>query len=286
MKNTILILSFVISSLSLLHAQIINTVCGVGSGGYYGDGGQATAAALYSPCQLAADKSGNIYIADYLNNVIRKITVSSGIITTIAGNGYNAGVGSGGFSGDGAQATDAELYFPTCVTLDTTGNIYIADYRNNRVRKVNVSTGIISTIVGTGTGSFSGDSGQATNATLFQPGGLALDNLGDLYIADALNNRIRKVIMTTGIITTIAGTGPRAYSGDGGQATAAELAYPIALTLDTSGNIFVADFANNRIRKITISTGVINTFAGTGAASYSGDGGAAALAEMNGPGAI
>lgn len=270
-------------------AQIINTVvgngynAGTGNGGYAGDGGPALAAELGNPAGIVLDKSGNIYIADYYNNVVRKVTKSTGIITTIAGNGYDAETNMGGYSGDGGQATAAELFLPTSVALDSLGNIYIADYFNNRIRMVNASTGIITTVAGNGTGAFSGDGGQATAAELYQPSGVVIDHSGNLYIADAKNNRIRKVVLSTGIISTVAGNGTAAYSGDGGQATAAELDYPQGLAVDDTGNIFITDWGNSCIRKVRIRTGVITTVAGNGNAAYMGDGGQATAAELNYP---
>ena len=162
--------------------------------------------------------------------------------------------------------------------------MFIADYFNNRVRKVVVSTGIITTFAGTGTRSYSGDNGPATSATLNYPQGVAFDAAGsNLYIADRYNHRIRKVTVSTGIITTIAGTGTGSYSGDNGPATAASLCDPLQVTLDAAGNVFIADYYNYRVRKVTVSTGIITTYAGTGTASYSGDGGAATSAALHWP---
>ncbi len=265
---------------------IINTLAGNGSQGYTGDGGQATAATLNSPRGVTCDNAGNLYISDTYNHVIRKVN-SSGIITTIAGNGFGAGTSSGGFSGDSGAATDAELNTPWGIALDTAGNLYIADTQNSRIRKVTIS-GIISTIAGGGTSGL-GDGGQATAATLGAPPGIALDATGNLYIADALNNSIRKV-NTSGIINTyllgystgylhnptsvaidaannlyivdngdnriikssisIVGDGVPAYNGDGIQANTAEINKPMGLALDASGNLYIADTQNNRIRKV------------------------------------
>jgi len=249
-------------------AQIITTVAGNGSGGYTGDGGQATNAELNGPDGIAFDSYGNMYIADEVNNIIRKVT-SSGIITTFAGGGSSLG--------DGGQATNAQLASPTAVLFDATGNLYIADYSNNRIREVN-TVGIITTIAGTGTLGYSGDGGQATNAQLNKSAGITFDATGNFYIADEGNNCIRKVT-TAGIITTIAGTGTSGYSGDGGQATAAEMYNPTGVVFDVVGNLYIADYPNNRIRKVNTS-GIISTIAGTGASAYSGDGGQATAAEL------
>ncbi len=195
-------------------------------------------------------------------------------ITTVAGNGTS------GYLSDGVAATSTRIYDPYSVALDGSGNFYIADTRNHRIRKVN-SSGIISTIAGTGTSGFSGDGGAATAAQLFTPTGVTLDASGSIYIADQDNHRIRK-ISTSGVISTIAGTGTSGFSGDGGAATAAQMYLPTGITVDASGNVYIADQYNNRIRKINTS-GVISTYAGTGAATYGGDGAAATLAQINRP---
>ena len=225
----------------VLSTGIITTFAGDGTGNYGGDGGQATAAGL-DPIGLTIDTHGNMYVADWNNQRIRKIN-TSGIISTVAG------TGTFGFSGDGGQATAAELFYPGEVVIDATGNLYISDEVNMRIRKVS-APGIITTIAGNGTQGYSGDGGLAINAELYQPTGLALDASGNLYIADELSNRIRKVT-TSGIITTIAGNGTQSYSGDGGQATAAELNYPGGVSFDAAGNLYIADSDNYRIRKVT-----------------------------------
>ncbi|HSY77592.1 MAG TPA: PKD domain-containing protein, partial [Bacteroidia bacterium] len=228
------------------------------------------------------DKSGNIYIADYSNNRVRKITASTGIISTIAGSGSCCG-NPGVFSGDSGQATAATLYQPYSLAIDDSGNVYIADESNNRIRKITVSTGIITTVAGDSNGrGYSGDGGLAIHAELASPSGVALDDSGNIYIADEINNRIRKVTKSTGIITTIAGSGKYAYSGDGGLADTAGFRYPYSLTLDDSGNIYVSDMFDNCIRKITKVTGMISTIAG-GTYGFSGDGGPATLAQFRYP---
>ncbi len=255
-----------------LCAQNIYTVAGNGTGSFCCDGGPAAAAELNNPFGVAIDVSGNLYIADYRNNRIRKVN-TSGIITTIAGNG------TAGYSGDGGQATAAELYFPASVATDASGNIYIADVGNERIRLVSTS-GIISTFAGIGTVGYSGDGGQATAAELHSPYGVALDASGNIYIADELNQRIR-MVNSTGIINTFAGNGTGSYSGDGGQATVAEIYNPSSITAN-AGNLYIADYTNARIR-IVNSSGIINTFAGTGITGFSGDGGPATAAKLNYP---
>ncbi len=258
---------------------IISTIAGNRVLGYYGDGGQATAAEFAFPTGVAVDDSGNLYIADANNNVIRKV-FKNGIITTIAGNGFGEGSGLGGYFGDGGAATLAELSFACGVALDGVGNIYIADYQNNRIRMVN-TIGIISTIVGNGSGGYFGDDGFATSASLSSPYGVAVDRQGNVYIADYLNDRIRKV-NTSGIISTIAGDSSYGFSGDGGMATSAELYEPHAVVVDNFLNVYIPDFSNSRIRKVN-SSGIISTIAGNGFMGFSGDGGSAILSELSTP---
>jgi uncharacterized repeat protein (TIGR03803 family) len=253
---------------------IITTVAGNGTASYSGDGSAAIAAGLNNPWGVAVDATGNIYIADYANNRIRKVTVSTGIITTVAG------IGTPGYSGDGSAATSAGLYYPTGVAVDASGNIYIADSYTQRIRKVSVGTGIITTVAGNGTPSYSGDGSTATSASLMNPRGVALDAAGNIYIADCANQRIRKVTAASGIITTIAGNGTAGYSGDGSPATSAGLLSPFAVAVDTAGNIYIADKDNYRIRKVGASNGIITTLAGNGIPVYSGDGSSATLAGL------
>ena len=258
---------------ALAHAQKITTVAGDGLTGYSGDGRAATLAQLNQPNAAVADAKGNLYIADYGNNVIRKVA-TSGIITTIAG------TGTAGYSGNGGAATAAKLRNPNGVILDAIGNLYFCDYSNHCVRKIDTS-GIITTIAGTGTSGYNGDSIAASSAELSYPITLAFDHSGNMYIADANNQRIRKV-NALGIISTVAGTGTAGFSGDGGPAVSAELNNPYGIALDAAGNIYIGDQSNNRIRKINTS-GTITTFAGTGASGYAGDGAAAILAKLNTP---
>jgi len=256
-------------------AGTITTIAGNGTGGYSGDGGQATAAELYNPVTAVFDAAGNIYIAEYSNNLIRMVN-TLGIISTIAGNG------TAGYGGDGGQATAATLYQANSVCVDVSGNIYIADRANNRIRMV-TTAGIINTYAGNGSGGYSGDGGPATAAMLDSPWEVITDASGNLYIADS-NNRIRKVT-TAGIISTIAGNGTAGYSGDGGQATAAELNGPTGISMDVTGNLYIAEYGNSRIRMVN-NAGIITTIAGNGTAGYSNDGGPALMAELNGPGGI
>jgi uncharacterized protein YjiK len=260
----------------ILSTGVISTIAGNGSAGYNGDGIQSTAAALDYPCAVAVDGSGNLYIADTDNNRIRKVVLSTGLISTVAGNG------TFGFSGDGGAATAAELEYPYGIAVDASGNLYIADSSNNRVREVLAATGVISTVAG-GSYGFAGDGGPATASRLYNPRGVALDSSGNLYIADTSNYRIREIVQASGIINTIAGNGFSSYGGDGGQATAAALNYPQGVTVDSLGNLYIADSNNNRVRRINLSSGVITTVAGAGSSGYSGDSGAATAAMLNSP---
>jgi hypothetical protein len=231
---------------------IITTVAGNGGAGFSGDGGPATSATFVYPLGVAVDAFGNLFIGDSGNNRVRKVS-PSGIITTVAGNG-TGGQNNGAFSGDGGPATSAALNFPGGVAVDASGNLFIADINNNRIRKVSAS-GIITTVAGSGavgflSGGFSGDGGPATAALLASPFGVAVDASGNLFIADSNNDRIRKV-SASGIITTIAGDATYGFSGDGGPAASASLWSPQAVAVDASGDLFIADFSNNRIRKVS-----------------------------------
>ncbi|SPF53066.1 NHL repeat containing protein (modular protein) [Candidatus Sulfopaludibacter sp. SbA4] len=283
---------------------IITTVAGNGQYGSSGDGGPATSAAvspndvavdtagnLYimdgaaalirkvsggiitrfaqvsSPNAIAVDTAGNVYVADNLHNVI--IELGAGGVTTVAGNG------SRGSSGDGGQATNAQVSFPTGLAVDGAGNLYIADSNTGRIRKV--SGGIITTVAGSGASDYSGDGGQAANAGM-NPADVAVDSAGNLYIADGSNQRVRKV--AGGVISTAAGGGTN-YAGDGGPATSARLSTPQGVAADAAGNYYIVDTGNHRIRKVT--GGIIGTVAGNGIAGYSGDGIPALSAQLNQP---
>jgi len=265
-------------SITAVSSPEILTVAGDSVPGYQGDGGVATAAELNQPRGVALDSAGNIYIADLNNNRIRKVAASTGIITTIAGNG------TAGYSGDGGPATSAELNQPYGVAADAAGNIYIADSLNNRIREISASTRIITTVAGNGLYDSSGDGGLATNASLSEPYGVAVDSAGNIYIADTNSCKIRKVTASTGIITNVAGVAFSCfYSGDGGLATGATLAFPYAVAVNSSGNIYIADTENERIREVNAGTGIISTVAGNGTQGYGGDGGPATSALLNFP---
>jgi len=253
----------------------ISTLAGTGTTGYSGDGGQAISCQLNQPARVCTDAAGNIYIADAGNNCIRKVA-TNGIITTFAGNGTS------GFSGDGGNATSAQLNYPYAVCSDVSGNIYIVD-GGTRIRKVNLS-GIISTYAGNGTTGFSGDGGPATSAQFSGANGIAIDASNNIYVTDYGNNRIRK-ITPTGTISTIAGNGTSGYNGDGGLATAAQIAWVAGIAVDNNSNIYITDNSNNVVRKINTS-GIISTIAGNGTMGFSGDGGPATSAQLSGPYAL
>jgi sugar lactone lactonase YvrE len=233
-------------------------------------------AQLNNPHAVITDSGGNLYIADTYNHRIRKID-PAGIISTIAG------TGSGSFGGDGGPAIRAQLFYPEGLALDSTGNIFVADSTNHRIRKID-RAGIITTVAGTGVANFGGDGGPATAAQVNYPMGVALDADGNMYIADYGNHRVRKVDRA-GIITTAAGTGVASFGGDGGPATAAQVNSPRGVAIDTSGNLLIADTNNSRIRKVD-RAGVISTIAGTGRAGYNGDGSSATSVQLNYPWSI
>ena len=238
----------------------IRTVVGssTSGAGYTGDGGPATSAKLYYPRGLVTDGAGNLYIADTGNNVIRKVAASTGIISTVAGTGYGAGENEGGYTGDGGLATSAELNQPFGVGVDSVGNLYIADSYNNVIRKVAFGTGIISTVAGNGTAGYKGDGELATGAELNQPVSVAADSAGNLYIGDYGNNVIRKVAASTGIISTVAGTGMPFDAGDGGPATKASMHGPEGVVVDSAGNLYIVDSVDNLVRKVNVSLAALN----------------------------
>ncbi len=250
-------------------------MAGTGTEGFSGDDGPATSAELDLPLAVAVDSDGNLYIADNGNNRIRK--VSNGVITTVAGSS-----GTPGFGGDNGPATSATLSSPQGVAVDSSGNLYIADAFNFRIRKV--TKGVISTVAGNGTAGYSGDNGPATSAELGETYGLAVDSTGNLYIADNSNSRIRKV--SNGVIATVAGGGsPLSGNGDNGPATSAALSFPEGLALDSAGDLYIADTSDDSIRKV--SSGVITTVAGIGFGPGGlGDNGPATSAQLNGPAAV
>jgi len=268
--------------------NIIETIAGIASSaGSTGDGGQASLAKLSSNYLLAMDAAGNLYIADNGNGRVRMINAATGIITTVAGSA------TAGFSGDGAAATAAQLgagggpnVGVVGIAIDPAANfLYICDATNNRIRMVNMSTGIINTICGNGTAGFAGDGGPATAATceVNAPRGIEVTAAGDLYFSDAGNNRIRVISAATGLINTIGGNGTAGYVADGVAATTTKINGVRGLSVDVSGNVYIADQTNDRIRRIDAITNIITTVAGTGSAGFTADGIAATNSKLNLP---
>ncbi|OJJ16180.1 hypothetical protein BKI52_36050 [marine bacterium AO1-C] len=314
--------------------NIVETVAGTGTGGYSGDGGQANAAQINRPQDMIFDASGDLLFCDSQNNCIRKIDISTGIITTIAGtpgtqgavtegavatattigfctelafnaagelhildqtngkilkiNASNiittvAGNGQRLYGGDGAKAVDGRLGLPEGIAVDSKGNVYIADVYNNRIRLVN-NNDSLSTFAGTGDAGQSGDGGAFTAANTGSPHGLFLDETRNLlYFSSSQGHYVRKIDLSSGIISTVAGDGNQGFAGDGGVGTAAQLSVPLGMTVDASGNLYIADLENNRVRKVDFATGVITTVAGDGTTNNTGDGGQATVAGVFGP---
>jgi len=233
---------------------IITTVAGNGKSGFTGDDGPATDAGLGGPGGLALDAQGNLFIWD---GRIRRVDAATGIITTVAGNGES------GFSGDGGPATSASFGPIYGVAVDARGDVFLNDLINDRIRRVDAVTGIITTVAGNGVEGYGGDGGPATSASLNWPYGVALDDKGNLFIGDGHNNRLRRIDAATGIITTVAGNGQSAFSGDGGLATSTSLG-PSGLAVDRQGAIFIADAANHRILRVDAKSGILTTVAGGG----------------------
>ncbi len=278
MKNVLFLILLFSCFTKTLQAQIVTTIAGTGTIGRAGDGNLASVAQIFYPMAIAADRAGNLYIADDYNYCVRKIN-SNGIISTIAGSVIT------GFGGDGGLGPAAEFTEITGVAVDQAGNVYVADYGNSRIRKISTS-GIVTTIAGTGTDVYDGDHSIAIRAGLGSgPWGIMVDPMGDILFTD--NSAVRK-ISPSGIITTIVGKAVAGYSGDGGPATAAGMVKPRALAWDNDGNLYIADYDDNRVRKVNAS-GIISTFAGNGYASepgtgaFYGDGGPATDAELSGP---
>jgi cysteine-rich repeat protein len=251
----------------------ITKIAGNGIPGFSGDGGDATSAQLQYPAAIAVDGIGRVFIADSQNARIRRIELD-GSITTIAGTGV------GGYSGDGGPAVLAQLANPSGIAVDGLGRVIVADTDNNVIRRIDTD-GTIATIAGTGIANYSGDGGQAVDATLSAPQGVAVDATGRVLIADTRNSTVRRIAVD-GVISTIAGDGSPGFGGDGAAATGAQLAFPVGIALDATGQIFIGDTVNERIRRIT-SAGIIDTVGGNGTGAYAGDGGLATAASLSSP---
>ena len=264
MKKIYSLLFIVLVYCAYCDGQTITTFagCGPGSGGFSGDGGPATAAHINGPGGATFDRVGNYYFAG--DERVRKVS-SAGIITTIAGNGI------AGYSGDGIPATSAELSRPTDVALDRYDDIYIADYDNNRVRKIDHITGLISTVAGTDTFGYNGDGIPATSAKLYCPTYICFDTGNNMYISDWFNFRVRKVDAISGIISTVVGNGRFGYTSDGGLADTTTINGVWGIAFDSVGNLFMADYSNYRVRKVDVSTGIISTVVGNGNGWYNGE---------------
>jgi streptogramin lyase len=256
----------------------ISTVAGCGKKSYSGDGGPATDANLNEPYGVVLDGHGNLFIVDRLNYCIRRVDAATGVIATIAGTGKS------GFSGDGGHALEAMLREPNGIALDAKGAmLYIADVADQRVRFVDLATGRIETFSGTGRKERTGDGGPASSASLLGPRAVHVHSNGDVYLCEREGNSIRRVAAKSGVITTIAGTGKKGYTGDGGPAIAATFNGPKELDIDAAGNIFVVDTENQAIRRIDAKSGVVTTVAGNGERGGKGDGGPATAAQLDRP---
>jgi sugar lactone lactonase YvrE len=256
----------------------ITTVAGTGADGSAGDGGSALNAEFNSIFGLAVDSKGNFYISDAANETVRKVTVSTGIISIYAGNG------TFGYSGDKGPATSAQLNFPCGIAFDASDNLYIADRGSFVIRKVSASTGIITTIAGTpGVSELSGDGGLATLATFDLPQSVAVDAAGDVYVGDDSDGHVRKISASTGIITTVAGGGTN--KAEGVSATTADI-QPDGIAIDKTGTLYIGDRVHEGVRKVDPATGLITTIAGTGTYGSSGGGISATSAELSTPAAL
>ena len=257
----------------------IQTAVGTGQRGYSGDGGAATGALLSEPFMCAFDAQGNLYVAEAMNHCVRRVDKDTGVITTVAGNGTE------GYSGDGGPATEARMNQPYSLQVDSNGHIYIVDRLNAAVRRVDAASGVISTVAGTGQPGYSGDGWPGTQAQLREPNDCFLDGRGGLLIADIQDQRVRRLDLRTGIITTFAGNGEKVRAGDGGPAIDASILGARAVCMDSKGNTYICEREGNGVR-IVDANGIMSTFAGTGVGGYGGDGGPALAATWGAPKAV
>ena len=257
----------------------IQTAVGTGEEGYSGDGGPALQALIGEAYGCALDTEDNLYISDGRTHTIRRIDRATWVITTVAGNGKE------GYTGDGGPATQATLNNLYSLDVDTNGDIYIVDRLNAAIRKVDAATGIITTVAGTGEPGYSGDGGPGTMAQLREPNDCFLDGRGGLLIADIQDQRIRRLDLKTGILTTFAGNGEKLRVGDDRPAAEASIMGARAVCMDRKGNTYICEREGNGVRKVD-ANGIMSTFAGTGERGYSGDGGPALAATWGAPKAI
>ena len=258
---------------------IITTLAGTGDRGYSGDGGPASAALMSEPFMCAFDSAGNIYVVEAMNHCIRRVDAATGVITSIAGTGAE------GYSGDGGPATEAAFNQPYSLQVDGNGDVYVVDRLNYVIRRVEAATGIVTTVAGTGESGYGGDGGPATQAQFREPNDCFLDGRGGLLIADVQDQRVRRLDLASGIITTFAGNGEKLRAGDGRPATDASILGARAVCMDGAGNTYIAEREGNGIRMVD-ARGVMSTLAGTGEFGYGGDGGPAFIATWGGPKAI
>ena len=258
---------------------IITTVAGTGERGYQGDGGPATAALLSEPFMCAFDAAGNLYIAEATNHCIRRVDRNTGAIVTIAG------TGEVGYSGDGGPAIQATFNQPYSLQVDTNGDVYVVDRLNYVIRKVEAATGMVTTVAGAGEAGYGGDGGPAIRAQFREPNDCFLDGRGGLLITDIQDQRVRRLDLESGIITTFAGNGAKERTGDGGPALEASILGARAVCMDAAGNTYIAEREGNGIRLVD-SQGIMHTLAGTGDFGYDGDGGPARDATWGAPKAI
>jgi DNA-binding beta-propeller fold protein YncE len=261
----------------LLPAATVKTIAGTGVAGYTGDGGPGTSAQLANPYGLVTGPDGALYICEVDNHVIRRLDLKKGTISTVAGNGKQ------GYSGDGGPATSASLNQPYEIRFDKAGNMYFVEMMNNLVRRVDAKTKIITTVAGTGKAGFSGDGGAATQAQFNQPHSIAFDPDGNLLVCDIRNHRVRRIDLKSGTVDTWAGTGDRGPTPDGAPLAGTPLNGPRAIDMDPKGNLYLALREGNAIYRIDPKTKTIHHVAGTGEKGYTGDGGDAKQARLNGP---
>ena len=258
---------------------IITTVVGTGERGYEGDGGPATAALLSEPFMCAFDTAGNMYLAEATNHCIRRVNRDSGVIVTIAGTGEQ------GYSGDGGPATQATFNQPYSLQVDSNGDVYVVDRLNYVIRKIEAATGLITTVAGTGEAGYGGDGGPASEAQFREPNDCFLDGRGGLLITDIQDQRVRRLDLASGVITTFAGNGVKERIGDGLPALEASILGARAVCMDGAGNTYIAEREGNGIRMVD-ARGIMQTLAGTGEFGYDGDGGPAREATWGAPKAI